>query len=175
MRKVAAKVGLSQAAIYRHYRDKADLLASVIEAGYSRLTSSLEKVDSESKRPDEALAEGIRRYVDFALSSPRLFRAVLLQDLGPAGRSIEAFAPGVSRRRRSFALLTAGVAKGMAEGIFAPADPELTAQAVWAAMFGLAARLSLESGLDRERLEALREREIEIILRGLSAKAKGKA
>jgi AcrR family transcriptional regulator len=175
MRKVAAKVSLSQAAIYRHYRDKADLLASVIEAGYSRLRSSLEKIDSENKRPDEALAEGIRRYVDFALDSPRLFRAVLLQDLGPAGRSIEALAPGVSRRRRSFELLTAGVAKGMAEGIFARADPELTAQAVWAAMFGLAARLSLESGLDRGRVEALREREIEILLRGLSAENKGKA
>lgn len=174
MRKVGAKVGLSQAAIYRHYRDKADLVASVIEAGYSRLRSSLEEIDSENKRPDEALAEGIRRYVDFALDSPRLFRAVLLQDLGPAGRSIEALAPGVSLRRRSFELLTSSVAKGMAEGIFARADAELTAQAVWAAMFGLAARLSLEYGLDRGRVEALREREIEILLRGLSAGNEGK-
>jgi AcrR family transcriptional regulator len=175
MRKVAARVGLSQAAIYRHYRDKAELVASVIGAGYSRLTSSLEEGDYGAGRPDLALAEGVRRYVDFALDSPRLFRAVLLQDLGPAGKEIEAFAPGVSRRRKTFELLSSAIARGMAEGIFAPADPELTAQAVWAAMFGLAARLSIESGLERGRIEALREREIEIILRGLSAGSGGKA
>jgi AcrR family transcriptional regulator len=175
MRKVAAKVGLSQAAIYRHYRDKAELVASVIGEGYSRLSESLEKLDVGEKGPGEVLAEGVRRYVDFALSSPRLFRAILLQDLGPAGRSIDVFAPGVSRRRRTFELLCAAIAKGMAEGSFAPADPELTAQAVWAAMFGLAARLSIESGLDRGRLEALREREIEILLRGLSSETAEKA
>jgi AcrR family transcriptional regulator len=169
MRKVAARVGLSQAAIYRHYRDKAELMASVIGAGYARLAGKLEGGEQLGGRPEAILAEGIRRYVDFALDSPRLFRAILLQDLGPAGKGIEAFAPGVSRRRRTFELLSSTIARGMAGGSFSPGDPELTAQAVWAAMFGLAARLSLESGLDRGRIEALREREIEIILRGLSA------
>jgi len=169
MRKVAARVGLSQAAIYRHYKDKAELLSSVIGAGYSRLAGSIDKGDYEAGRPETVLAEGIRRYVDFALDSPRLFRAILLQDLGPAGKGIEAFSPGVSRRRKTFELLSSTIARGMAEGGFSPGDPELTAQAVWAAMFGLAARLSIETELDRSRIEALREREIEIILRGLSA------
>lgn len=169
MRKVAARVGLSQAAIYRHYRDKAELLASVIGSGYARLSEGLAALKPEGKMPQEALAEGIRRYVDFALDSPRLFRAILLQDLGPAGKGIEAFAPGVSRRKKTFELLSTTIERGMSEGGFSPGDPELTAQAVWAAMFGLAARLTLESGLDRGRIEALREREIEIILRGLSA------
>jgi AcrR family transcriptional regulator len=175
MRKVAARVGLSQAAIYRHYRDKAELMASVIGAGYARLSGKLEGGGQLGGKPEAVLAEGIRRYVDFALDSPRLFRAILLQDLGPAGKGIEAFAPGVSRRRRTFELLSSTIARGMAEGSFSPGDPELTAQAVWAAMFGLAARLSLESGLDRSRIEALREREIEIILRGLSAGQGAKA
>lgn len=171
MRRVAAKVGLSQAAIYRHYRDKAELVASVIQEGYEGLRASLEALHREGGRPDELLAEGIRRYLDFALASPRLFRALLLQDLGQAGSAIEAFAAGVSRRRRTFELLSASLAEGMAQGIFAPAEPELTAQAVWAAMFGLAARLCLETGLPRELVEALREREIAIIIGGLKVAA----
>ena len=184
MRKVAAKVGLSQAAIYRHYADKAELVAMIVEAGYSRLRSMVEGLDEEIADPEELIAEGIRAYVGFARESPRLFKAVLFQDIGPARGAVDAFSPGVARKRRTFELLSARLARGMASGAFSPADPEVTAQALWATMFGLAARFSIEADRGREdsspssaeakaeserRMGEVMEREIEIVMRGLRA------
>lgn len=171
MRKLAGRVGLSQAAIYRHYRNKTELVASAIDVGYSQLKARLVSLEQEKMNPAETLSEGIRRYVDFALESPRLYKAFLLQDLGPAKSEIEVFAPGVSRRKRTFGMLAGIIGRGIAEGSFAPCDPEITAQAVWAAMFGLATRLCFEPDLDRERIGEIRERQIAIIIAGLSPQA----
>lgn len=169
MRKLGARVGLSQAAIYRHYRDKADLVGKIIESGYRRLLAKIEALPALGSDPAAELAAGIRAYVDFALDSPDLFKAVLLQDLGPAKGAIEAFTPGVSRRRRTFALLTAQIGRGVEAGLFAPCDLELTAQALWSAMFGLAARMAMEGDGPPESRRAVIERSIELLLSGLAA------
>ncbi len=175
MRKVATKVGISQAAIYRHYTDKAELMGAIVEKGYSQLSVTLEKLlDPQAGTPAQ-LAAGIRGYVIFSLEHAVLFKVVLLQNIGPAQERINALAPGVARQRKTFALLSGLIAKGMADGCFTPADPEITAQAVWAAMFGLAARLVLEMGMSgtepdslwTERTQLIVERHIAIILGGL--------
>lgn len=169
MRKLGARVGLSQAAIYRHFRDKADLVGQIIELGYRRLLAKIEAIPRADADPRGQLAAGIRAYVEFALESPDLFKAVLLQDVGPARTSIEAFTPGVSRQRGTFATLTALVGSGIEAGLFAPCDPELTAQALWSAMFGLAARMAMEGGGPQDSRRAVIERSIEILLAGLAA------
>jgi AcrR family transcriptional regulator len=167
MRRVAARVGLSQAAIYRHYRDKAALVGKIVAEGYSGLVELVEALDDRSRPPDLLLATGIRAYVDFATRSSSIFKAVLLQDIGPSGAAVDALSPAVAGRRRTFALLTELVRRGMDEGLFAPSDPELTAQAVWAAMFGLASRAAIEGGSGHATLVV--DRQIEILLRGLGA------
>lgn len=172
MRKLGARVGLSQAAIYRHYRDKADLVSQIIEAGYRRLLAKIEAIPVQAADPASQLAAGIRAYVEFALDSPDLFKAVLLQDVGPARSAIEAFSPGVSRRRKTFATLTEEIRAGIEAGQFAPCDPEITAQALWSSMFGLAARMAMEGGGGGESRRAVIERSIEILMAGL---AKGHA
>lgn len=168
MRRLGARVGLSQAAIYRHYRDKADLVSQIIEAGYRRLLSKIEAIPVQATDPAGQLAAGIRAYVDFALDSPDLFKAILLQDVGPARTAIEAFSPGVSRRRKTFATLTAEIRAGIEAGQFAPCDPEITAQALWSSIFGLAARMAMEGGGSGEARKAVIERSIEILLAGLA-------
>jgi len=66
--------------------------------------------------------------------------------------------------------LTALLRRGIDSGLFTPSDPELSAQALWTAVFGLAARLVLEPGLPAARREALIERHIEILIRGLETR-----
>jgi len=172
MRKVAAMVGLSQAAIYRHYADKADLVGAIVERGYGLLRASIEGLDDAKSNPVGLLEIGIRGYVEFAIQNSSLFKAVLLQDIGPSQERVNALSPGVARQRRTFAVLASLMARGMAEGIFTAGDPEVTAQAVWAAMFGLAARMVLEpgNGEDAERKRLVIDRQIEIILHGLRGK-----
>ncbi|GEM_PF-3488206 len=174
MRRVAAAAGISQAAIYRHFADKAELVGRLVSEGYGGLAERIEELASSGGDPAEILASTFEGYLEFAAGRPTLFKALLLQDIGPAGSAVEAFAPGVSRRRRTFELLTALLRRGMDEGLFSEADPELTAQAVWAALFGLASRLVIE-GVPARRGAALAKRQIEIILRGLAARPRRQA
>lgn len=169
MRKVAAMVGLSQAAIYRHYRDKAELVAAVVEKGYGLLRANVEKLAGPEADPVETLAAGIRGYVVFAIENSSMFKAVLLQGIGPSQERVDALSPGIARQRKTFEILAGIIERGMATGHFAACDPEITAQALWAAMFGLATRMVLEKGegSDEERRRQIVERQVEILIRGL--------
>jgi len=172
MRKVGAAVGLSQAAIYRHYKDKAELVSRIIETGYRDLVALSASLEGGDGGPEGLLAAGIRGYFRFALERPQLFRAVLLEDIGPAGREVAVLSAGVSVRRRTFANLVELLERGMASGAFGRADPEITAQALWASMFGLAARLVIESARPEGAVRAgeVIDRQIDLLLAGLRAK-----
>jgi len=171
MRKVGAAVGLSQAAIYRHYKDKAELVARIVEAGYRDLValSALPKEGAGGQA--DLLAVGMRRYFSFALERPQLFKTVLLEDIGPAGSGTAVLEEGVATRRDTFANLVQLLGRGMASGEFRKADPEVTAQALWASMFGLAARLVIESARPEGagRAGEVIDRQIDLLLAGLRA------
>ena len=173
MRRLGAAIGLSQAAIYRHYADKAELVSRLVEEGYADLAERLGGVAAAGGEVEEILAAAVRTYVEFAAERPTLFKALLLQDIGEAGKAVEAFAPGIARRRRTFELLAGLLRRGMDEGRFDQADPELTAQALWAGIFGIASRLVIEAP-EPGRRSLLVERQIEILVRGLSAPRGGR-
>jgi AcrR family transcriptional regulator len=170
MRAIGARVGVSQAAIYRHFADKAALVETIVARGYRRILATLEGVAAKGGPADEGLAEAMRAYVELSLESPALFKAVLLQPLGPALEGTEVLAEGVrASGRKSMALLVGQLERGMDSGVFARADPELSAQALWAAIYGLAARLVLEGIPPGKRRDALVARQIEILVKGLKA------
>lgn len=172
MRKVGSAVGLSQAAIYRHYKDKAELVSRIIETGYGDLVALSAILEGCGEGPEELLAAGIRRYFLFAMERPQLFKAVLLEDIGPAGHEVAVLSAGVSVRRTTFANLVGLLKRGMASGVFGKADPEITAQALWASMFGLAARLVIESARPESAVRAgeVIDRQIDLLLAGLRAR-----
>lgn len=174
MRRLAARVGLSQAAIYRHFRDKAELVDRLVAKGYAEILALIEASLGEAEGPAEALAAAIRAYVDFARREAPLFRALLLQDIGPSARATALLGEGGLPRRRSFAALAALLERGMAEGCFEEADLELTAKALWASIFGLAARVAVEGMEAGPALHALVERQIDMLLRGLEPRGEAK-
>jgi len=76
LREVARAVGVSATAVYRHFPDKAALLAALAEAGLARLGAA-------QRAAAEAAGGGIagfnatgRAYVRFALDNPGLFRLI---------------------------------------------------------------------------------------------------
>lgn len=166
MRRVGKLAGISQAAIYRHYRDKDELVLRIVGEGYGDLVRTLEGLVSGKASPEEKLFAAFRGYIDFTMKRPALFKALFLRDIGRAGRAVNVLDSGVSRQRRSFELLTGVLRQGMDEGCFEPADAELTGQVLWSAVFGLAARLAIE-GASPKKVAALAERELGILVRGL--------
>ncbi|MDQ1234201.1 AcrR family transcriptional regulator [Paenibacillus sp. SORGH_AS306] len=71
LRKVARKAGVSHAAPYRHFEDKSDLIAAVIEEGFSQLHDSLQRaVNMSEANTIDQLQNISLAYVEFTVKNP---------------------------------------------------------------------------------------------------------
>ena len=73
-RGVARRAGVSQTAPYRHFKDKAALLAAVAAYGFRGLAAAMREGAARQKDPRDRLAEIGQSYVRFALDNSAVFR-----------------------------------------------------------------------------------------------------
>lgn len=73
LREVARRVGVSPAAVYRHFPDKQALMEAIAAAGLARLGAVQAEAAAGADPPHAFEAVG-RAYVRFALDNPGLFR-----------------------------------------------------------------------------------------------------
>lgn len=151
LRAAAREAGVSAMAPYRHFRDKAALLAAVALRGFDDLREVLLSADA---RPDvcEALVAQGEAYLAFARAHPTLFRLMFAKhDSGPP--PIEDNAYGVMVRRVQQ---------------LAPADVEVATLACWSVVHGMAT-LALDGGLPADG--SLHERAaLALVVAGLARK-----
>jgi AcrR family transcriptional regulator len=133
LREVARRAGVSHNAPYRHFRNKADLLAAVAAEGFERLAASMDDAmrrgTGAAERPRLA-GEG---YIRFAQRYPQHLRVMF--DLPAAQKAPAAYGEAA---RRAFQVLADCVRSAQAEGLLPPGDVTAPAWAAWAAVHGLA-------------------------------------
>lgn len=112
LREIARNVGVSATALYRHFPDKASLLAALAAAGYALLAE--QQSDAAKGEGQERFAQLGRAYVRFAVANPALFRLIFVNS--PADMHAHSIAPTGS----AASLLEQGVAHMMG----ADATPE---------------------------------------------------
>ena len=78
---VVLRAGVTRGALYYHFPDKAALLAAVVEAVAAEVHDAVADAASRSTSPRQALADGMRAYLDACLSADA--RTIYLVD-GPA-------------------------------------------------------------------------------------------
>jgi AcrR family transcriptional regulator len=172
MRKLGAMVGLSQAAIYRHFTNKEELLRAILQAGYERLVIALRTVfEDASLSPPQKVSQGFRAYISYVRESPDVYKAVILQDSGPAKDQVHSMQRDISKHRETFSMMVQVLKDGMDQGYFVPANPELTALAIWSALTGLATRFVIERSIEPLLQEQIFDRFCAIILGGLMYEA----
>jgi AcrR family transcriptional regulator len=136
LREAARRIGVNHRAAYRHFEDKASLLAAVAEQGFRDL---LDAARAEVERagatdPEARLLAAARAYVQYAAHHPAHFRVMFGPRLNEGGHFV-----AVDRLvEEAYVLLESEVRAGMALGHFA-ADPGPHPMiAVWSSMHGLA-------------------------------------
>ena len=98
LRAVARAAGVSAMAPYRHFADKADLLAAVAGHGFEALADVLIAADDKPLARDALFAQGMA-FVDFARANPALFRLMFSSQYGGAGVGAAQAANAVLVRR----------------------------------------------------------------------------
>jgi AcrR family transcriptional regulator len=134
VREVARTVGVDHAAAYRHFADKHALLVAVAEDGFATLADRMQRalIGLPLDEPSARLQRLGAAYVRFALTHPSQFQVMLGPRLNEDGRfpSLEA-AIAVP-----FGLVRDEMARGVATGRFAPADPRELAVGLWTLAHG---------------------------------------
>jgi AcrR family transcriptional regulator len=105
LRALARDVGVSATAVYRHFPDKAALLAALALAALDRLGERQARAAAGAADPVSAFAASGIEYVRFALDHPALFR--LIWTMAPEG---DLFAAPAAASHPAMAGLRDGIA-----------------------------------------------------------------
>src|SRR5580698_2517054 len=159
MRRLAAEVGCSPMAPYRHFADKEALVAAIRAQAFERLAEALDGVARDNRHRAADIGDA---YVRFARANPAAYK--LMFDLAqPDEAAYPELAAAAARARIAMSgyvheLVDAGVLAG---------DPVELGYVFWAAIHGLivldlAGRIPADPGF-----EALRRRTLGALMRGL--------
>ena len=131
-RAICEAAGVTQPTLYHHFGDKEGLIEAVVTEGFERALARKKTGERETDDPIEDLRRGWDDHVAFGMENPHLY-AVMHGKLG-SGRLPRA-AEEASSMLRS---LTRRIARAGRLRV----EPELAAQAVWAAVYGVTSMLS---------------------------------
>ena len=145
LRAVARAAGVSEAAPYRHFRDKHAMLAGVAAAGFHELARTLRRAAQRGRgREPGSLAAMAQAYVRFAEARPALYRLML----SPAVSGSDHPALGQAARE-GFAVLVGAIAAAQRAGTLRMGNQQELAFVVFALVHGLA-DLVVERQVPRE-------------------------
>lgn len=133
LREVARRAGVSHAAPYKHFADKAALLAELALIGFDRLRETLLAAQPASPTGlREALLPVARAYLAFGEANPALYRLMFGAE---AGKPSEVHLS--ERALATFAILTGFLARGQEAGLIRIRPVQGQAAACWAQLHGL--------------------------------------
>jgi len=134
LRKVAERIGYSPTTIYLYFRDKDDLLFTVVDEGFERFGQQLAAAAASTEDPWERLIALGRAYVAFGLQNPVYYQLMFMQRTDFLTR-IQA---GESQPRiASFRVLQQTVQQAIDAGVLQPGDAESYRDVLWALVHGM--------------------------------------
>lgn len=175
MRAIAARAGVSAAALYLYFPDKRALMAAVCDSIFAELIAMFTEAGAgvPSADPFARLRGFMNAYVRWGIAHPAEYRLLFMVK--------EMHEPGAPGHRgpprpgdpqlggRLFALLQQEVEARMADATMRPADPAMTAEAIWATGHGLIALLTTLSRFPFTPPERIGPFLADTVLRGLAA------
>jgi AcrR family transcriptional regulator len=172
LREAARRLGVNHRAAYRHFADKASLLAAVAEQGLTALVDGARaEIDAAGATDPEArLLAMARAYVEFADRHPAHFRVMF----GP--RADEHGPPRIDApMSEAYQLLEAEIraAVGAVPTLAGPGDDDVTDAVVafWSVLHGLASLVLMRRvRVRRDHLPGWIDRVVGRVLRGLTTR-----
>jgi AcrR family transcriptional regulator len=135
LRGVGASVGVSRTALYRHFDDKAALLARVAEEGFRRLHEALTKARAKASRAGvDVLPAMAGAYLQFARGSWSHYQTMFGGHLTDWRR----YPDLIAHADAAFMVLVDTIRDEQKKGRLAPGDPIELAEVCWSMTHGVA-------------------------------------
>src|SRR4051812_755521 len=140
LREVARRVGVSPAAVYRHFEGKEALIFAACTQGFEVFSGYLVRALAASTPLERALA-ACEQYRAFALENPLDYRFIFMspaeQVQPPQAGASSAIERPLLPQYTTFQFLVDRVRECMDAGVIARGDPGKTSVLVWAHLHGL--------------------------------------
>ncbi|MEO6602553.1 MAG: TetR/AcrR family transcriptional regulator [Polyangiaceae bacterium] len=146
LREVARRVGISPAAVYRHFVDKEALITAACTQGFQIFSSYLVRALSAST-PLARLLAASEQYRAFGLENPLDYRFIFMSPPEPVCPPADPQLERAAAQSSTFCFLVDRVRECIATGALKPGEPEPIAVFIWAHVHGLVSlRLSTHLG-----------------------------
>ena len=134
MRQLAEQIGYSVATLYLYFRDKDDLLFTVVDEGFARFDQALTAAVAQDADPWSQLMRLTEAYVDFGLNNPVYYQLMFLWRVDFLTQA----RPGEDRTRLDMLrILQRTVQAAMEGGQMRPGDVQAVGDLLWAQMHGI--------------------------------------
>jgi AcrR family transcriptional regulator len=165
MRHLAEEIGYSAATLYLYFRDKDELLFTVVDEGFARFERQLTEAATRSNEPWERLSALGQAYVTFGLQNPVYYQLMFLwrTDFLTQAR------PGEQHPRlEAFRVLQEAVQSAMDAGVMEPGDVQSYSDALWAMMHGIVSLAISMPRFDAGRVQNLTALARDMVFRAFS-------
>lgn len=134
LRKVAERIGYSPTTIYLYFRDKDDLLFTVVDEGFTRFGQQLQAAAISTEDPWERVIALGRAYIAFGLQNQVYYQLMFMQraDFLTYERKGEE-----QPRLATFMVLQQAVQQAIEAGVLRPGDAETYSDVLWAQVHGM--------------------------------------
>ena len=164
IRKIAAKIDYSPAIIYHYFANKDAIINQMLHEGYEGVMRAVGMAHQQETDPSKRIAQALRGYILTAMQNPT-FKAFILSDSPQILDRTAALFRGAASKRPSLAMICKELKVLLPER-----DEdwlELTAQVLWASLFGLTARLLIEGDIPEKQRNRLIERYVQFVLQAI--------
>lgn len=165
MRHLAEEIGYSAATLYLYFRDKDELLFTVVDEGFARFERQLAQAATRSDDPWERLSALGQAYVTFGLQNPVYYQLMFVwrTDFLTQAR------PGEQQPRlEAFHVLQEAIQSAMDAGVMEPGDVQSYSDAFWAMMHGIVSLAISMPMFDADRVQNLTVLARDMIFRAFS-------
>lgn len=173
MRKIAKRVGITQAAIYQHFENKEAIFFVIIEGFFTDMLAALETAVAEEAEPLSRLRRAMRAYVEHGLSRPEEYRLVFMTPMsglvraGLAVPRTEEALHSPSKGSLAFDVLDRAVRDVVLAGRTRYCNTDLLAEAIWAAGHGIVSLLITHDQFPWADRSAIVDFQLDLVFRGL--------
>ena len=164
LRQVAERIGYSPTTIYLYFRNKEDLLFTVVEEGFVAFGQQLEKALEEKADPWEGLMALGKAYITFGMEHPVYYQMMFVQRTDFLWQS----STGESQPRlAAFQILRQAVQSAQEAGVLPQDDGEAYSDLLWSMAHGIVTLAISFPGFDQARVQHLVQTWFRVLEQGL--------
>lgn len=153
MRQLAERIGYSATTLYLYFRDKDDLLFTLVDDGFARFGRQLAHAANSSADPWVRLTALGHAYITFGLHNPVYYQ---LMFLWRTDYLTEARAGEQQPRLATFHILQDAVQYALDRGAMQPGDAQTYSDLLWATLHGvITLAISMPTMFDEGRIQTL--------------------